>query len=150
MSQSLAQILVHLVFSTKEHYPFIEETVEAKLFAYIGDTIKRLGGAPIKINGMPDHIHVLSSMPKTLSLATYVEQIKRNSSRWIKGKGGMLEKFGWQNGYGAFSVSSSQKAALIAYILNQKNHHKTMTFKDEFTAFLQKYGIEYDPRYVWG
>ncbi|HDS83997.1 MAG TPA: transposase [Phycisphaerales bacterium] len=149
MSQSLAQLLIHIVFSAKGHYPFIEEAVESELYAYIGDTIKRLGGVPIKINGLSDHIHILSSMPKTVSLAKYLEEIKRNSSRWIKNKGGLYEKFAWQNGYGAFSVSASQRNTVVNYILNQKSHHKKMTFKEEMIAFLKKYQVEYDERYLW-
>lgn len=149
MSQSLAQILVHIVFSTKERFPFFEDTVESELFAYLGDTLKRAGGVPFKINGTADHVHIFSSMPKTVALSKYIEEIKRNSSRWIKTKGSHYEKFSWQNGYGAFSVSSSQKGAVIDYIVNQKEHHQKLTFKEEFLAFLEKYEIQYDERYLW-
>lgn len=149
MAQSLAQVLIHIIFSTKERYPFITMSVEPELYAYIGDTVKRTGGIPIKINGTADHIHILSSLPKTISIAKYIEEIKRNSSRWIKTKGTSYEKFAWQNGYGAFSVSYSQKDSVVAYIINQKEHHQKLTFKEEFIAFLNKYHIEYDERYLW-
>jgi REP element-mobilizing transposase RayT len=149
MSQSLAQLLVHIVFSTKERHPFIDVPIEPDLHAYIGDTLKRNGGIPVKINGTPDHLHILSSMPKTISLAKYIEDIKRNSSRWIKTKGMQYEKFAWQNGYGAFSVSCSQKDAVVNYIIQQKEHHRKLTFKEEFVTFLNKYEIEYDERYLW-
>ena len=149
MPQSLAQIYVHLVFSTKERYPFIQPDVEPELFAYMGGIIKKTGGIPYLINGAADHVHVLSSLPRTVTLSKYIEDIKRSSSRWIKTKNGMYQKFAWQNGYGAFSVSSSRMDSVKRYIAGQKEHHRTATFKEEFLAFLQKYGIEYDEQYLW-
>lgn len=149
MPQSLAQIYVHIVFSTKERYPFIQTDVEPELYAYMADTIQRMGGVPYLINGMPDHVHVLSSLPRTVPLSKYIEDIKRNSSRWIKIKDGLYQKFAWQNGYGAFSVSSSRKNSVKQYIAGQKDHHRTMSFREEFLSFLQKYNVEYDERYVW-
>ena len=151
MPQSLTQVYLHIIFSTKKRYPFIEEAVEPELFAYIGDTIKRVGGMPFLINGVPDHIHILSSLPRTIMLSKYIEEIKRNSSRWIKTKGKSLEyeKFAWQNGYGAFSVSHSRKDNVIRYIKEQKKHHRTVTFQEEYVAFLKKYNVEYDEKYVW-
>ena len=149
MPQSLAQIYVHIVFSTKERYPFIQTDVEPELYAYMADTIQRMGGAPYLINGMPDHVYVLSSLPRTIPLSKYIEDIKRNSSRWIKTKDGLYQKFAWQNGYGAFSVSSSKKDSVKHYIAGQKEHHRAMSFREEFVSFLQKYNVEYDERYVW-
>ncbi len=149
MPQSLAQIYIHIVFSTKERYPFIDTAIEPELFAYIGATIKRCEGIPFLINGTADHLHILSSLPRMMSLSKYIEEIKRNSSRWIKTKGGKYEKFAWQNGYGAFSVSSSRKDSVVRYIAGQKEHHKRVTFKEEFITFLEKYNNEYDERYLW-
>jgi len=149
MPQSLAQIYVHIIFSTKERRPFINERIEPELFAYMGDTLKRCGGVPFLINGTADHVHLLSSLPRTMALSKYIEEIKRNSSRWIKTKDSQYEKFAWQGGYGAFSVSRSRKDSVVHYIAGQKDHHKTVTFKEEFIAFLQKYGIEYDEQYLW-
>ena len=149
MPQSLAQIYVHIIFSTKERYPFINEVIEPQLFAYMGDTIKRCKGVPFLINGTADHVHILSSLPRTMSLSKYIEEIKRNSSRWIKTKDIQYEKFAWQNGYGAFSVSSSQKDFVVRYIAGQKEHYRMATFKEEFIAFLEKYNIEYDEKYLW-
>ncbi len=149
MGQSLSQVFVHIVFSTKNHYPFILSEVEPELFAYMGDTIKRSGGVPFLINGMSDHVHVFSSLPKTVSLAKFVEDIKRNSSRWIKTKGTEYQHFAWQDGYGAFSVSSSKKEVVVNYIANQKEHHRKKTFKEELLEFLIEYGVEYDERYLW-
>jgi len=149
MSQSLAQIYIHIIFSTKERYPFIDTSIEPELFAYIGDTINRCEGVPFLINGTMDHIHILSSLPRTMSLSKYIEEIKRNSSRWIKTKNDQYKKFAWQNGYGAFSASSSRKDSVVRYIARQKDHHKTTTFKEEFVAFLEKYNIEYNETYLW-
>jgi REP element-mobilizing transposase RayT len=149
MPQSLAQIYIHIVFSTKEHCPFIQQDIEPELFAYMGDTIKRVGGVPHLINGTADHVHILSSLSRTVALSKYIEEIKRNSSRWIKTKNGDYQKFGWQNGYGAFSVSSSQKKSVEHYIAGQKEHHRNITFKEEFLAFLKKYNVKYDEQYLW-
>ena len=149
MPQSLAQIYIHIVFSTKERYPFIDSAIERELFAYIGATIKRCEGVPFLINGTADHIHILSSLPRTMALSKYIEEIKRNSGRWIKTKDADYQKFAWQNGYGAFSVSSSRKESVVRYITGQKEHHKMVTFKEEFITFLEKYNIQYDERYLW-
>ncbi|MDH4202128.1 MAG: IS200/IS605 family transposase [Phycisphaerae bacterium] len=149
MAQSLAQKYVHIVFSTKERYPFIETDIEPQLYAYMAGTIKQMEGIPCLINGTADHIHILSTLPRTVTLAKYIEGIKRPSSRWLKTKGGMYEKFAWQNGYGAFSVSSSRVEAVKRYIAGQEEHHRTVTFKEEFLEFLRKYKVEYDERYLW-
>jgi REP element-mobilizing transposase RayT len=149
MAQSLAQIYVHIVFSTKERYAFIETDIETQLYAYMAGIIKQMNGIPCLINGTADHVHILSTLPRTVTLAKYIEEIKRPSSRWLKTKGGMYEKFAWQNGYGAFSVSSSKIDAVKRYIGGQKEHHRTMAFKEEFLEFLRKYNVEYDERYLW-
>ncbi len=149
MAQSLSQLFVHIIFSTKKHFPFIKPEIEGELFAYMGSTIKRLGGIPFLINGTSNHVHVFSTLPKTISLSKFVEEIKRNSSRWIKPKDPAYQKFAWQNGYGAFSVSSSKKETVIKYIANQKEHHQKVTFKEELIKFLKEYGVDYDERYLW-
>lgn len=149
MPQSLAQIYIHLVFSTKDRYPFIESDIESQLYAYMADTIKRSGGIPHLVNGTADHVHILSSLSRTMTLSKYVEGIKRNSSRWIKTKAVDYEKFAWQNGYGAFSVSRSRFDSVKRYIAGQKEHHRAITFKEEFVAFLEKYGVTYDPEHLW-
>jgi putative transposase len=149
MAQSLAQIYVHIVFSTKGHFPFIQSDVESELFAYMGAAIKRVEGVPHLINGTADHVYILTSLPRTITLSKYIEEIKRNSSRWIKTKNSNYQKFAWQSGYGAFSVSSSQKGAVARYIAEQKEHHRKITFKEEFLVFLKKYNVKYDEQYVW-
>jgi len=149
MAQSLSQLYTHIVFSTKKHFPFIKPVIEPELYAYLGSTIKRIGGIPFIINGMDDHVHIFSSLPRTVALSKFIEDIKRNSSRWIKTKGAAYQHFAWQNGYAGFSVSSSQKDNVVRYITNQKEHHKTLMFKDEVIKFLQEYNIDYDERYLW-
>lgn len=149
MPQSLAQIIVHIIFGTKTRQPFITAEIEPELFAYMGDTIKRNGGIPFLINGTKDHVHILCNMPRTVSLAKYIEEIKRNSSRWIKSKGVDYTDFAWQDGYGAFSVSSSKKKVVEKYIRDQKLHHKQLSFKEVLIRFFKEYGIQYDERYLW-
>ncbi|MBC9796847.1 transposase [Sinomicrobium weinanense] len=149
MAQSLSQIIIHIVFGTKMRYPLIKPEIENELYAYMGDTIKRNGGIPFLINGVEGHLHILSTLPKTITLAKFIEDIKRNSSRWIKTKGIAYQKFAWQRGYGAFSVSSSKKDVVYRYIARQKQHHKKTNFKEELLEFLQKYNVDYDERYLW-
>ena len=149
MAQSLAKIYVHTIFSTKYRKALIKKEIEKELFAYIGDTIKRDGGIPFLINGTENHIHILSTLPRTVSLAKYVENIKRNSSRWIKGKGVDYLNFAWQNGYASFSVSSSKIDIVKRYISNQKEHHKKLEFKKELILFLNEYSVNYDEKYLW-
>ena len=149
MAQSLAQLYTHIVFSTKKRFPFVKPAIEKELYAYMGSTIKRIGGIPFMINGVPDHVHIFSTLPKTVALSKFIEEIKRNSSRWIKTKGTTYQHFAWQNGYAGFSVSSSKKDTVLRYIANQKKHHETLTFKDEVLKFLKEYEIDYDERYLW-
>ena len=149
MAQSFSQIYLHIVFSTKNRYPFLEGSVDDELYAYIGDSIKRLGGIPLSINGVCDHIHILSTFPRTITIANFLKDIKANSSRWLKTKGDPYQNFGWQDGYGIFSVSSSKKQVVANYIARQKEHHKKTNFKNEFLQFLHEYGVEYDDRYMW-
>ena len=149
MAQSLSQLYVHIIFSTKKRFPFIKEDVEKELFAYIGGLIKKMGGIPFMINGMPEHIHIFSNLPRTISLSKYVEEIKRSSSKWIKTKGVSYKNFAWQNGFSGFSVSSSKKEIVIKYIVNQKEHHKTQAYKEEVLQFLKEYDIKFDEQYLW-
>ncbi len=149
MPQSLSKVYVHIVFSTKNRYPFIKPDVESELFAYIGGIIRENEGILLKINAVPDHIHILSTLPKNISQAKLLEEIKRSSSRWIKTKGEHYRKFAWQRGYGIFSVSSSGLNAVSNYILSQKEHHKKINFKEELIRFLEKYGLDYDEKYLW-
>jgi len=149
MGQSLAQVYLHLIFSTKKRYPFITEEIESELFAYIGGVIKQHKGIPFCINGTSDHIHILCSCPRTITLLDFLREIKSGSSRWIKTKGICYKKFAWQDGYGAFSVSSSKKDIVEKYILNQKKHHDSTSFQKELVSFFEEYNVEYDEKYLW-
>ncbi len=149
MAQSLSKVYLHIIFSTKERHNMILPKVEKELYAYQGGVIKNLNGYPININGMPDHIHILSTFPRTITIAKFLEEIKKNSSKWIKTKGVEFVDFAWQGGYAIFSVSQSKVEAVSKYISNQKEHHKKMTFKEEVIKFLEQYGVEYDERYLW-
>lgn len=149
MASTLVKIDVHLIFHTKSSNVTIMEADLERIFAYIGGVIKGLDGIPIAIGGRPDHVHILSSLPKRTSLAEYVRAIKANSSKWIKNISPHYTKFQWQEGYGAFSVSATLAEKTIAYILNQKEHHKKRSFQDEYKLFLQAYGISFDERYAF-
>lgn len=149
MSQSLSKLFVHIVFHTKYCQPLIKESVEKELYAYIGSIIKDNQSTPIKINGTADHIHILCIMSKNIALACLLEEIKRHSSRWIKTKGSEFKNFEWQGGYGGFSVSKSGVEDVKKYIENQKEHHKKMSFKEEYIKLLERYEVDYDERYLW-
>ncbi len=146
MPQSLAQILVHFVFSTKNREPWIDDTVRDDLHAYIGGIVNNLSGTLLKAGSVEDHVHLLIAHPRTSSPAEVVEAVKTGSSKWIKTK---VPKFYWQSGYGAFSISPSHRRALEAYIAGQREHHRRVTFQDEYRQLLEKYGITFDERYVW-
>jgi REP element-mobilizing transposase RayT len=150
VSQSLAKILVHLVFSTKERRPFLRDLqLRDELHRYLGGIISSLDCQPIIVGGVEDHVHSLFALARTSALSEIVKEIKRGSSLWIKTKSKGLSDFAWQNGYGAFSIGSSQIEAVRRYIKNQEEHHRTASFQDEFRTLLRRYRIEFDERYVW-
>ena len=149
MGQSLVQNYIHIVFSTKHRQPLIKPDIEAELHTYIGGVCNKLDCQSIKVGGYNNHIHILCMLSKKITLMQLVEKVKSNSSKWVKTKGKAYQNFYWQNGYGAFSVNPSQIDTVIAYIANQHNHHKKKSFEDEYKAFLKKYKVEYDERYVW-
>lgn len=149
MPQSLAQILVHVVFSTKNREPVLDDSIHVELHAYLGGIVKNLNGALLSAGSVADHIHLLISHPRTCSPADLIQEIKTGSSKWLKTRGPRYASFYWQNGYSIFSVSASHRLAVEAYIENQPEHHRKVSFQDEYRTLLQKYGIEYDERYVW-
>ena len=149
MSQSLSKLYVHIIYHIKNSSANIRKNDKQRLNAYIGSVIKSNESIPIIINGTDDHIHVLCVMSKNIALAKLVEEIKRQSSRWIKDIDNCYKTFAWQGGYGGFSVSPSLHDKTKRYIENQEEHHKKMTFQEEYLMFLNEYGIEYDERYVW-
>lgn len=150
MPQSLSQIYLHIVFSTKDHYPFLDELIRPELYSYMAKVLHDECGSPAKIiGGVEDHAHVLLNQSRTETVAHVVEMVKKRSSKWIKTKGRRFSKFQWQTGYGVFSVSSSAVEDVTRYIVDQEKHHKKQVFKDEFRSLLLKHKVEYDERYVW-
>ena len=149
MPQSLSQVYVHITFSTKLRQNFIDENVEKSLYEYIGGICKGLECNPIQIGGYKNHVHILCLLSRKVTQAKLLEEIKKQSSKWIKTKSQIYSNFYWQNGYGIFSVNPKNTDKVIEYIKKQHQHHQKMSFKDEFMIFLKKYEIEYDKRYVW-
>ena len=149
MPQSLSRVLIHTVFSTKNRAPLLRvPTFCDEMHSYLGGCAKAIDCQPIQIGGVEDHVHLLTSLSRTVAIAEFVKEIKRNSSLWAKGKGDQAE-FGWQSGYGCFSVSESQVQKVSRYIENQEEHHRTITFQDEYRELLRRHGEKWDERYVW-
>jgi REP element-mobilizing transposase RayT len=149
MGQSLVKNYIHIVFSTKHRQPIILPQYEDELHSYLGGICKNLDCQPIKVGGYTDHIHILCMLSKKIALMKLLEEVKSHSSKWMKTKDEQLKNFYWQDGYGAFSVNPAEIDRVIAYIANQHEHHSKKTFQDEYRAFLKKYNVEYDERYVW-
>lgn len=149
MGQSLVKNYVHLVFSTKLRQPFIRPPVEEELHAYLGGVCNRLECHTLTVGGYVDHVHILCMLSQKIALMKLLEEMKSHSSKWIKTKDPALRNFYWQDGYGAFSVNPTQVETVVNYIARQKEHHTKRTFKEEYRAFLKKYHVEYDERYVW-
>jgi putative transposase len=148
--QSLAQLYVHIVFSTKNRQPFLtDRAFRERTHVYLKGVCDHQGSPSLRVGGTEDHVHILCRLSKTLDLSTLIREMKRDSSKWIKDTNLSLADFYWQNGYGAFSVSPSHVPALVEYIMNQEEHHRRETFQDEFRRLCKKYGIEIDERYVW-
>lgn len=149
MAQSLSKVYVHIVFSTKNRQPLINDNIRDVLFEYIGGICKGLECNPLKVGGYKDHVHILCLLSKKITQIKLLEEIKRKSSKWIKTKNEEFQNFYWQNGYGIFSINPTEIDLVVKYIEKQKEHHKKKTFQDEFRAFLKKYKIDYDEKYVW-
>jgi len=147
MPQTCGNLVVHLIFSTKQRLPLITPEIRSDLHAYLGGIIREMRGTALIINGMADHVHMLIRIRPTHSIAEIMRVIKTNSGKWIHRKG--HSKFAWQAGYGVFSVSESNIAAVTNYIANQEKHHRRQTFQEEFIAFLKKNNVAYDERYIW-
>lgn len=149
MAQSLSKLFVHIIYHIKTTSVKIRKEDKCDLYAYMGAAIKSNDSIPILINGIEDHVHVLCVMSKNIALAKLIEEVKGNSSRWIKTFNPYYRKFAWQRGYGGFSVSPSLHDKTKRYIENQEEHHKKMTFQEEYLMFLKEYGIEYNEQYLW-
>ncbi len=147
MSQTCGNIVVHLIFSTKQRVPLITPEIRPDLFAYLGGIVREMGGTALIVNGIADHVHMLIRIRPVHSIAEIMRIIKTNSGKWIHRKG--HAKFAWQSGYGVFSVSESNIPAVTKYIATQDEHHKKHSFQEEFVAFLKKNHVAYDERYIW-
>ena len=147
MPHTYSQNYLHVVFSTKERRKLITKEFQPKLWSYMAGIGRNNDFLVLANGGMEDHAHLLIQLPATLTLAKAVQLLKGSSSKWANEHG---REFSWQEGYGAFGVSKSNINAVIKYITNQEKHHRKITFEEEFIAFLEKHGIEYDPRYVFG
>ncbi len=148
MAQSLAQLYVHLVFSTKERRPFIPPQTSPRLHGYLARTLDALSCPSVQVGGVADHLHLLFRLSKNLALSEAVKHAKIESSKWMKQEGNVGE-FAWQTGYGGFSVSASHVDSVTAYIANQPAHHQARSFQEEFRILLRKYNVAYDEAYLW-
>lgn len=149
MPQSLVKLATHITFGTKHRQPFVDAVVGKSLYACLGAVCKEMDCIPIKIGGYTDHVHVLCLLSRKVALMGLLEETKKRSSKRIKGEGERYQNFYRQEGYGAFSVNPTEIEKVIAYIENQHEHHRKMTFQDECRGFLKRYEVDYDERCVW-
>ena len=150
MANTYTSLFYHVVFSTKNREPFIGPDIEQRVWAYIGGVARQHNMTALQVGGIEDHIHVLVLAPPVLSPSQIAQYVKGDLSKWIHETFPTLRHFAWQTGYGAFSVSKSGVSSVVDYIQNQRQHHARKTFQAEYVEFLQRHGVEYDERYVWG
>jgi REP-associated tyrosine transposase len=149
MSQSLSNVILHIIFSTKDREPWLDSKVRPRMHAYLANICRDLGARLVDVGGVSDHVHVITTLPRTVSTAEFIEKTKKTSSKWIKGIDPRYRGFLWQRGYGAFSVSPSRLETVLKYIDSQQEHHRTRTFQEEYRDILRKHGMNFDERYVW-
>lgn len=150
MPQSLVQVYLHIVFSTKQRRLYLSDrNLREKLYGYMAGICKNLDCPALKIGGVEDHVHLLTRHAKTRAISDFLRELKRSSSTSIKTQRNELSSFHWQDGYGAFSISPSHVEEVEKYIVNQETHHHKESFQDEFRRLCKKYGVEIDERYVW-
>ena len=150
MPQSLSNVLLHIVFSTKHRRPFLElPEVQDVMTGYLVGTLRNLKCPSLIVGVVEDHVHILCNLARTITIAKLIAELKASSSGRIKEEASALRSFYWQNGYGAFSVSQSNVESVKQYIASQEEHHRKMTFQEEFRLLLRRHNIEFDERYVW-
>lgn len=150
MPQSLANVVVHLVFSTKDRRAWLEDRhLRERLHAELGGISKSLDCPTLIVGGVEDHVHLLARLSRTISVSDWVKELKRVSSMWMKEQGPQFQAFSWQAGYGAFSVSQSNISQVTEYIQHQDEHHKKWDYKTEFLELLKRHNVEFDERYLW-
>ncbi|HEX2473505.1 MAG TPA: IS200/IS605 family transposase [Lacipirellulaceae bacterium] len=150
MAHSYVSALFHCVFTTKERRDTITEDLQERVWPYMGGIARENNMRALAIGGVEDHVHLLLSIPSTLSVAKALQLIKGGSSTWVHETFPEYHRLEWQEGYGAFSIGVSQVDDTRQYIANQREHHRTKTFQEEFLAFLERHGIDYDSRFIWG
>jgi putative transposase len=150
MANTYSSLHYHLVFSTKNRVPYFTHDIEQRVWAYIGGVARKHKMTALQVGGFDDHIHALVMAPPILSPSQIAQCLKGDSSKWIHETFPELRDFAWQEGYGAFTVSKSNLESVVSYIQKQREHHRQRSFQEEYLDFLQKHGIEYDERYVWG
>lgn len=148
MANTFTKIYIHLVFAVKGRENLIHKTWKDELYKYITGIVKNNGHKLIAINGMPDHVHILIGMKPIQSISDLMQNVKGSSSKWINEKKFIPGRFSWQEGYGAFSYSDSQLNSVVKYIDNQTEHHKKRSFSEEYIELLERFGIEYNPKYI--
>ena len=150
MPQSLVQIYVHIIYSTKLRCPYLQDAAfRQTTHGYLAGICRNLECPALIVGGVADHVHILSRLGKTMDVADPIRDLKRDSSKWVKGEQKSVGDFHWQAGYGAFSISPGHVEALKQYIANQEEHHRTETFQDELRRLCRKYGVAIDERYAW-
>ncbi|MEX0904832.1 MAG: IS200/IS605 family transposase [Balneolaceae bacterium] len=149
MPQSLSRVYTHIIFSTKDRRNLIDDAIQNNLFDYLGGICKGLECNPVQVGGYRNHVHILCTLSRKITQMSLLEELKKQSSKWIKTRNRKYADFYWQRGYGIFSVNPAETGVVIEYIKNQEEHHRTKTFKEEYRAFLKKYNVDYDERYVW-
>ncbi|HVR95444.1 MAG TPA: IS200/IS605 family transposase [Thermoanaerobaculia bacterium] len=150
MATTFANLLYHIVFSTKDRRPSITADIQKSVYEYMGGILRGEGSILLEIGGISDHVHLLVKLKTDIALSEAVKKIKGKSSKWLNERPGATERFEWQAGYGAFSVSASLGEKVRTYIRNQEEHHRRLSFKDELISLLERHGIEYDERYLLG
>jgi REP-associated tyrosine transposase len=149
MPQSYVSLRYHLVFSTRDRVPALTAETRPRLYAYFGGVLRGEGGLLMAAGGVADHVHLLAAIDKESSVSETLRKLKASSSRWIHQSYPEMAGFGWQNGYAAFSIGRTEIEAVARYIGNQEEHHRMVTFQEELVDLLQRYGVEYDERYLW-
>ena len=149
MPQSLSQVILHVVFSTKDRRPWLDAAIRLRMHAYLATLCRDCDCEAYRVGGTTDHVHIAARLARTVSQAALLEKIKKTSSTWIKTQGEAYRAFHWQGGYGDFSIGWSQLEELVRYIDRQEEHHHKLTFQDEYRNLLKKYHVEFDERYVW-
>jgi putative transposase len=149
MAGTYTKLFYHIVFSTKNRAAFITSDIESELHRYLGGIVRGIGGRAIEINGMSDHVHILTILPPKIAVSDALREIKAGSSKWIHESKPDLWKFAWQDGFSAFTVSKSQLDSARQYIRDQKQHHAKQDYKTEVVGLLDKHEVEFDKRYIW-